>query len=178
MVAVVRGLREALGSALTCGSDRAGQFGAVSLAFWEHRAARHEHPRLVAAVADPCVGVAARGGAAPGGGDGQLRHSPLGGRPDRLLGTLLIWPLKLVLGPAWAITSLGGLIAPVSFLFNWLITIVLFAIAAWLINGFRLKHGLFSAILGAVVYSVISAFVPRALGLVDVEATRAALITG
>ena len=93
-----------------------------------------------------------------------------------LLGTLLIWPLKLVLGPAWAITSLGGLIAPVSFLFNWLITIVLFAIAAWLINGFRLKHGLFSAILGAVVYSVISAFVLRALGLVDVEATRAALM--
>lgn len=92
-----------------------------------------------------------------------------------LLGTLLIWPLKLVLGPAWAITSLGGLIAPVSFLFNWLITIVLFAIAAWLINGFRLKHGLFSAILGAVVYSVISAVVLRALGLVDVEATRAAL---
>ncbi len=92
-----------------------------------------------------------------------------------LLGTLLIWPLKLVLGPAWVITSLGGLIAPVSFLFNWLITIVLFAIAAWLINGFRLKHGLFSAILGAVVYSVISAFVLRSLGLVDVEATRAAL---
>jgi len=87
-----------------------------------------------------------------------------------LLGTLLIWPLKLVLGPAWAITSLGGLIAPVSFLFNWLITIVLFGIAAWLINGFR-------AILGAVVYSVISAFVLRALGLVDVEATRAALMS-
>jgi putative membrane protein len=94
-----------------------------------------------------------------------------------LLGTLLIWPLKFVLGPAWAITSLGGLIAPVSFLFNWLITIVLFGIAAWLINGFRLKHGLFSVILGAGVYIVISAFVLRALGFVDVEATRAALIS-
>ena len=93
-----------------------------------------------------------------------------------LLGTLLILPLKLLLGPLWVVTSLGGLIFPVSFLFNWLITIVLFAIAAWLINGFRLKHGLFSAILGAVVYSVISAFVLRALGLVDVDATRAALM--
>ena len=92
-----------------------------------------------------------------------------------LLGTLLIGPLKLLLGPAWAITSLGGLIAPVSFLFNWLITVILFGLAAWLITGFRLKNGLFSAILGAVVYSVISAFVLRALGLVDVEATRAAL---
>ena len=55
-----------------------------------------------------------------------------------LLGTLLIVPLKLVLGPLWAITSLGGLISPVSFLFNWLITIVLFGLAAWLIDGFRL----------------------------------------
>jgi putative membrane protein len=82
-----------------------------------------------------------------------------------LLGTLLIGPLKLLLGPAWAITSLGGLIAPVSFLFNWLITVILFGLAAWLITGFRLKNGLFSAILGAVVYSVISAFVLRALGL-------------
>ena len=92
-----------------------------------------------------------------------------------LLGTLLIGPLKLLLGPAWAITSLGGLIAPVSFLFNWLITVILFGLAAWLITGFRLKNGLFSAILGAVVYSLISSFVLRALGLVDVEATRAAL---
>ena len=82
-----------------------------------------------------------------------------------LLGTLLIGPLKLLLGPAWAITSLGGLIAPVSFLFNWLITVILFGLAAWLITGFRLKNGLFSAILGAVVYSLISAFVLRALGL-------------
>ncbi|TCD58393.1 phage holin family protein [Synechococcus sp. BS55D] len=93
-----------------------------------------------------------------------------------LLGTLLIGPLKLLLGPAWAITSLGGLIAPVSFLFNWLITVILFGLAAWLITGFRLKNGLFSAILGAVVYSLISDFVLRALGLVDVEVTRAGLL--
>ena len=93
-----------------------------------------------------------------------------------LLGTLLILPLKLVLGPVWAITSLGGLIAPVSFLFNWMITVILFGLAAWLIQGFRLKNGLISAIFGAVVYSVISAVVLRSLGLADVDFTRAALI--
>ena len=93
-----------------------------------------------------------------------------------LLGTLLILPLKLVLGPVWAITSLGGLISPVSFLFNWIIAVVLFGLAAWLIQGFRLKNGLLSAVLGAVVYSVISAVVLRALGLADVDFTRAALI--
>jgi putative membrane protein len=95
-----------------------------------------------------------------------------------LLGTLLIIPLKFVLAPIWAITSLGGLISPVSFLFDWLITIILFGLAAWLIQGFRLKNGLVSAILGALVYSVLSTVVLRLLGL-EVPLTRAmALLTG
>jgi len=89
-----------------------------------------------------------------------------------LLGTLLIWPLKLILGPIWAVTSLGGLISPVSFLFNWLITIILFGLAAWLIKGFQLKNGLVSAILGALVYSVLSSVVLGWMGL-DVPLTRA-----
>jgi len=95
-----------------------------------------------------------------------------------LLGTLLIFPLRLLLGPIWAVTSLGGLISPVSLLFNWLITIVLFALAAWLIKGFQLKNGLVSAILGALVYSVLSALILRLLGL-DVGLTRAmTLVSG
>jgi putative membrane protein len=95
-----------------------------------------------------------------------------------LLGTLLMVPLKLILGPFWAITSLGGLISPVSFLFEWLIAIILFGLAAWLIQGFRLRNGLLSAVLGALAYSLISYFVLRALGL-EVPLTRAmALVTG
>ncbi|MCH9714870.1 MAG: phage holin family protein [Cyanobacteria bacterium] len=94
-----------------------------------------------------------------------------------LLGTLLIWPLKLVLGPFWAVTSLGGLISPVTLLFNWLITVVLFALAAWLIEGFRLRRGLFSAALGAVVYALISTVVLRLLGL-EVPLTRVASLLG
>jgi putative membrane protein len=92
-----------------------------------------------------------------------------------LLGTLLIWPLKLLLGPVWAVTSLGGLISPVSLLFNWVITVVLFGLAAWLIKGFSLKNGVVSAILGAVVYAVLSAVILRILGL-DVDFTRAAAL--
>lgn len=95
-----------------------------------------------------------------------------------LLGTLLIWPLKFILSPIWAITSLGGLISPVSFLFNWLITIILFGLAAWLIQGFRLRNGMMSAVLGALVYSVLSTIVLQLLGL-DVPLTRAmALVSG
>lgn len=87
-----------------------------------------------------------------------------------LLGTLLIWPLKFVLAPLWAITSLGGVISPVSFLFNWLISIFLFGLAAWLIRGFRLRNGLLSAVLGALVYSILSSVALGLLGL-DVPIT-------
>ncbi|KEF40770.1 MAG: membrane protein [Cyanobium sp. CACIAM 14] len=89
-----------------------------------------------------------------------------------LLGTLLILPLKLLLGPVWFVTSLGGLITPVSFLFNWLITVVLFGLAAWLIDGFRLRNGLVSAILGSLAYSILSTVVLRWIGL-EVPLTRA-----
>jgi putative membrane protein len=89
-----------------------------------------------------------------------------------LLGTLLVLPLKALLALPWALTSLGGLIQPVSWLYNWIITVLLFALAAWLIQGFRLKNGIVSAILGALAYSVISTIVLRLLGL-DVSYTRA-----
>ena len=79
------------------------------------------------------------------------------------LGMVLILPLKLLLGPLWAITSLGGLIIPVSFLFNWLIATILFALASRLIEGFTLKRGFFSALFGSVVYSVIGTVMVRSL---------------
>jgi len=91
-----------------------------------------------------------------------------------LLGTLLILPLKVVLALPWAVTSLGGLIAPVSWLFDWLITVILFGLAASLIDGFRLRHEVRSAVFGAVAYSVISTVFIRVLGLADVGVIRAA----
>ncbi|MCP9828388.1 MULTISPECIES: phage holin family protein [unclassified Synechococcus] len=94
-----------------------------------------------------------------------------------LLGTLLVWPLKLLLALPWAVTSLGGLIAPVTFLFNWLITIILFALAAWLIQGFRLRGGAVSAIFGALAYSILSTLILGLLGL-NVSFTRAGLLAG
>jgi putative membrane protein len=92
-----------------------------------------------------------------------------------LLGTLLVLPLKAVLALPWAITSLGGLIAPVSWLYNWLITVLLFGLAAWLIRGFRLRNGPVSAVLGAVVYALLSTLILGMVGL-EVSATRASLL--
>ena len=81
-----------------------------------------------------------------------------------LAGTLLVWPLRLILSPLRLVTTLGGLI-PVGFLFEWLISILLFGFTAWLIQGFRLRNGLFSAALGALAYSVFSVIALRSLGL-------------
>ena len=89
-----------------------------------------------------------------------------------LLGTLL---LKALLALPWAVASLGGLLAPITGLFNWVITVILFGLAAWLIKGFRLKNGVISAVLGAVVYAVISTVLLRILGL-DVDMTRASVV--
>jgi putative membrane protein len=94
-----------------------------------------------------------------------------------LLGTLLVAPLKALLALPWALTSLGGLITPISWLFNWLIAVILFGLAAWLLPGFRLRSGLFSAVLGAVVYAALSVVVLRWLGL-EVDLTRASLLMG
>ena len=86
-----------------------------------------------------------------------------------LLGTLLIVPLKLILALPWSVASLGGLLAPVSLLLNWLITVILFSLGAMLIDGFRLKNDLSSAVLGAVAYGVLSTVFIRLLGLGDVD---------
>ena len=82
-----------------------------------------------------------------------------------LLGMLLTQPLQALLALPWAIASRGGLIFPVTGLFNWLIYVLLFGLAALLLPAFRLQFGLVSALLGAVVYSLLSALILRAFGL-------------
>jgi putative membrane protein len=94
-----------------------------------------------------------------------------------LLGTLLVWPLRFLLAPLKMVTTLGGLL-PVGFLFEWVISAILFAATAWLIQGFKLRYGLGSAFLGSLVYSVISFIALKLLGL-EVPLLRAmALVTG
>jgi putative membrane protein len=82
-----------------------------------------------------------------------------------LLGSLLVFPLKALFALPWAIASLGGLLTPISWLFNWAISVILFGLAAWLIPGFRLRNGLLSAVLGAVAYALLSTLALRWLHL-------------
>ena len=52
---------------------------------------------------------------------------------------------------------------------------ILFSLVAALLDGFRLKNGLSSAVLGAAAYGVLSTVFIRLLGLGDVELIRAAM---
>jgi len=76
-------------------------------------------------------------------------------------------PLKALFLLPWAVSSLGGLIQPISLLFNWIITAILFGLAAGMVDGFRLKNGIFSVLLGALAYSIISTVSLRLLGLMS-----------
>ncbi|CDN11203.1 MAG: phage holin family protein [Richelia sp.] len=52
-----------------------------------------------------------------------------------------------------------------SSLFTFFITVICFGLAAWLVQGFRLRFGIWSAILGAFSLSVISGLIYKILGV-------------
>ena len=52
-----------------------------------------------------------------------------------------------------------------SSLFTFIITVVCFGLAAWLAQGFRLRFGIWSAILGAFTLSVFSGLIYKLLGV-------------
>ncbi|MBD2089194.1 phage holin family protein [Microcoleus sp. FACHB-1515] len=41
-------------------------------------------------------------------------------------------------------------------LFTWVINIIIFGLAAWLVQGFRLRNGIVSAILGAIALALVN----------------------
>ncbi|HEY9879729.1 MAG TPA: phage holin family protein [Leptolyngbyaceae cyanobacterium] len=53
--------------------------------------------------------------------------------------------------PLFVILSLG-----VSYLILWVINVIVFAVTAKLVSGFRLKYGIWSAILGAIALSIVN----------------------
>ncbi|ARV60788.1 hypothetical protein BZZ01_21110 [Nostocales cyanobacterium HT-58-2] len=49
--------------------------------------------------------------------------------------------------------------------FTFIISVVCFGLAAWLVQGFRLRFGIWSAIIGAFALSVISSLIYKLLGV-------------
>lgn len=49
-------------------------------------------------------------------------------------------------------------------LFTFMIAVVCFSLAAWLVEGFRLRFGLWSAVLGAFTLTLINSLIYRLLG--------------
>ncbi|BAY26063.1 hypothetical protein NIES2100_58740 [Calothrix sp. NIES-2100] len=75
--------------------------------------------------------------------------------------TTLVRP---ILGLVFAIPSLMtfNLLAD---LFTFMIAVVCFSLAAWLVEGFRLRYGIWSAILGALALTIINNLIYRLLGI-------------
>lgn len=49
-------------------------------------------------------------------------------------------------------------------LFTFIISVICFGIAAYLVEGFRLRNGIWSAIMGALALSVVSSFIYKIFG--------------
>jgi putative membrane protein len=62
--------------------------------------------------------------------------------------------LNGLLGWVGALFRATWILSPLS----WVMNIVIFGLAAWLVQGFRLKNGILSAVLGAFVLSLIASF--------------------
>ncbi|MGH1394161.1 MAG: phage holin family protein [Trichormus sp.] len=49
--------------------------------------------------------------------------------------------------------------------FTFMIAVVCFSIAAWLVEGFRLRFGIWSAVLGAFALTIINSLIYKILGI-------------
>jgi len=49
-------------------------------------------------------------------------------------------------------------------LFSFIISVICFGLAAYLVEGFRLRNGIWSAIMGALTLSIVSSFIFKILG--------------
>lgn len=50
-------------------------------------------------------------------------------------------------------------------IFTFMIAVVCFSIAAWLVEGFRLRYGIWSAVLGAFALTIINNIIYKLLGV-------------
>ena len=68
----------------------------------------------------------------------------------------LVRPLFVVLGIPWLLVTFG----------LWMIVInaAIFGLAAWLVDGFRLRWGIWSALLGAIALGFINSLLYHVLG--------------
>jgi len=50
-------------------------------------------------------------------------------------------------------------------LFTFLIAVICFSIAAWLVEGFRLRFGIWSAVIGAFALTIVNSLIYKLLGV-------------
>jgi putative membrane protein len=60
----------------------------------------------------------------------------------------------------------------------WVLNVVIFGLAAWLVQGFRLNNGILSAVLGAIALAFITHITHMLLGPLMGPVKTAAMLTG
>ncbi|MEH2126389.1 phage holin family protein [Nostoc sp.] len=72
--------------------------------------------------------------------------------------------VRPILGLIFAVPNLLTLDL-LSGIFTFMIAVVCFSIAAWLVEGFRLRYGIWSAVIGAFTLTIINSLVYKILGV-------------
>ena len=89
--------------------------------------------------------------------DAQLRKAAISAVVFGILNVLLVPILKVLSLPMAVIFS--------GFLISLLMNMIIFGLAAWLVEGFRLRWGIWSALLGSIALSFINSIFFRLLAV-------------
>jgi len=81
-----------------------------------------------------------------------------------LLSSAIFGLLNALVRPLLATLVSPAQIVFSSFLITWLLNMVIFGLAAWLVPGFRLRWGIWSALIGAIALSFINSIMYQVLG--------------
>ena len=94
----------------------------------------------------------------------QFTGVEIDGFKKALLSSAIFGLLNALVRPVLAGLALPMQVVFSSFLITWLLNMVIFGLAAWLVPGFRLRWGIWSALLGAIALSFIQSIIFQVLG--------------
>ncbi|MEB3887217.1 phage holin family protein [Lyngbya sp. CCY1209] len=81
-----------------------------------------------------------------------------------LLSSAIFGLLNAFVRPVLRTLVLPAQIVFSTFVITWLLNMVIFGLAAWLVPGFRLRWGIWSALIGAIALSFINSIMYQVLG--------------
>jgi len=91
-----------------------------------------------------------------------ISELPLGIKIDKfstaLVAAIVLGVLNALLRPILAVLAFPLTLLTFG-LFNFILNAFIFSLAAWLVEGFHLRHGFLSALLGSVILSILNSVI-------------------